>query len=269
SIKAAQSGADEVYLDEERLDLGSPFASRVLQFANLFRDGRDIPLSFQTRNTIPTAAGLASSASGFAALTKALCLAFDLGLSETEKSLIARLGSGSATRSFWHGFVKWPKGEAADGSDSHGIKLDQSWDDLRIAIVPVDEGVKPQSSRDGMNHTSDTSPLFKAWPDQAEQDCSFIERAIIERRFSDLGQRVEANALAMHATMIAARPPLAYLTEKSWRILMQLWQARREGLEAYATMDAGPNVKLIFLASSEHDVLQVFPNATVVSPFDA
>ena len=267
AIEPAPAGRDEVLLDGQSLDLQSAFATRALQFADLFRGQRTLPLRIETRNTIPTAAGLASSASGFAALTKALCGAFALSLSETDMSRIARIGSGSATRSLWHGFVKWPKGSAPDGFDSHGIHLDHVWNDLRIAIVPIDKSEKPQSSRNGMNHTAQTSPLFAAWPDQAEADCAFIEAAIKERNFVDLGPRVEANALAMHATMIAARPPLAYLTDKSWAVLARLWEARARGLMAFATMDAGPNVKLIFEAVSTDDVLSVFPKATVISPF--
>lgn len=178
------------------------------------------------------------------------------------------MGSGSAARSIWHGFVRWSKGEAPDGSDSHGVRLDHVWSDLRIAIIPVDTGAKPQSSRDGMNHTKRTSPLFAAWPAQADADCRFIEDAIAEQRFADLGPRVEANALAMHATMLAARPPLAYLTSKSWDVLARLWDARQDGLLAYATIDAGPNVKLIFLDQSTNDVLTVFPKAEVIAPFD-
>lgn len=267
AVAPSVSGQDEVLLNGAHLDPGSAFATRALRFADIFRAGKEIPLRIESENTIPTAAGLASSASGFAALTKALCAAFDLGLSETEMSRIARIGSGSAARSFWHGFVRWSKGEAADGWDSYGSRLNHTWDDLRIAIVPVNKGVKPQSSRDGMNHTVETSPLFAGWPAQAEADCAFIEQAILARDFAALGPRVEANALAMHATMIAARPPLAYLTEKSWNILSRLWQARTEGLEAYATMDAGPNVKLIFEARSEHEVLAIFPDAAVVEPF--
>ncbi|MEO1020484.1 MAG: diphosphomevalonate decarboxylase, partial [Pseudomonadota bacterium] len=107
------------------------------------------------------------------------------------------------------------------------------------------------------------------WPAQAEADCAFIEDAICEKRFDELGPRVEANALAMHATVLAARPPMTYLTWQSWQVLERLWQARAQGLAAYATMDAGPNIKLVFLEQSTADVLRVFPDATVISPFDA
>ena len=268
AIAPAQDGKDTVLLDGEVLSPDTSFARKALAFVDLFRAGRDLPLTITTRNTIPTAAGLASSASGFAALTKAVNGAFGLGLSDTELSLIARVGSGSASRSLWHGFVRWNMGKAEDGSDSFGVPLDVSWPDFRIAIVEVDTGPKAQSSRDGMNHTVATSPLFSAWPAQAETDCRAVEDAILARNFNALGQVAEGNALAMHATMQAARPALTYLNGQSWNVLNRLWDARKDGLEAYATMDAGANVKLIFLDSATDDVTALFPDAKVISPFD-
>ncbi|MBN9670997.1 diphosphomevalonate decarboxylase [Roseibium aggregatum] len=269
TVGPAPSGRDVVSHNGDILASDDSFARRALQFADLFRAGRssDLPLSITTRNTIPTAAGLASSASGFAALTRALCGAFGLDLDETDMSRIARLGSGSAARSLWHGFVRWNKGDRADGLDSYGERLDLDWPAFRIAIVALDKGPKPQSSRDGMNHTTQTSPLFPPWPAQAEQDCKAIEAAIAAQAFDDLGPLVEANALGMHATMMAARPPLCYLTGETWTVLHRLWQARADGVAAYATMDAGPNVKLIFLEDSTDDVLTLFPQASVIAPF--
>lgn len=266
-VAPSEIGYDSVSLNGENLALDSAFARKALKFADLFRGESNAPLTITTRNTIPTAAGLASSASGFAALTQALCGAFGLGLNKSEMSLIARLGSGSATRSLWHGFVRWDKGTRDDGDDSFATPLDLDWPEFRIAIVPVDIGPKSHSSRDGMNHTVDTSPLFSAWPEMAEADCAFIENAVKEQDFSALGARVEANALAMHATMQAARPALTYLNRDSWTILDRLWQARAEGLQAYATMDAGANVKLIFLNDSTDTVTELFPEAQIITPF--
>ncbi|MEM8591794.1 MAG: diphosphomevalonate decarboxylase [Pseudomonadota bacterium] len=247
--------------------VGTPFALKVWTFVNLLRRNQDIPLRIETTNSIPTAAGLASSASGFAALTKALASAFQLALRGTELSMISRLGSGSATRSFWHGFVRWERGQAADGSDSFAQPVDAPWPEFRIALIPVDTGPKAQSSRDGMTHTVETSPLFPHWPEQAEADCKAIEAAIRAQDFSTLGAVAEANSLAMHATMMAARPALTYLKPHSWEALNRLWQARAQGLEAYATMDAGANVKLIFLAPSEPDIRALFPAAQIIDPF--
>ena len=261
--------ADSLTFNGTSLEPTDPAARKVWRFVDLFAGATRPSLSIATENSIPTAAGLASSASGFAALTLALDQAFDTKLPTETLSMLARFGSGSATRSFWHGFVKWDKGHAADGSDSHGHLVQANMDDLRIAIVAVDTGPKSQSSRDGMNHTVATSPLFAAWPERAEADCAAIERAVKDEDFQTLGELSEANALAMHATMMAARPALTYLKPGSWQVLDTLWAARRDGLAAYATMDAGANVKLIFLDSTTQDMLSVFPNAQVIHPFES
>ncbi|MFY0596728.1 MAG: diphosphomevalonate decarboxylase [Cognatishimia sp.] len=267
-VAPSDTGQDQVSLNGEALALDTSFASKALNFVDLFRGNNETPLNITTKNTIPTAAGLASSASGFAALTRALCGCFGLDLSEAEMSLIARLGSGSASRSLWHGFVRWDKGVAENGADSFAHPVSVDWPDFRIAIIPVDTGPKSHSSRDGMNHTVDTSPLFEAWPAQAEKDCNAIERFVREKDFTALGQHAEANALAMHATMQAARPAITYLNARSWSILDQLWRARQKGLEAYATMDAGPNIKLIFEAKSASDIQSEFPDAQIIAPFE-
>lgn len=269
AVGPSEDGQDHVSLDGQDLPPSSAFARKALAFADLFRGEIEAPLRIDTRNTIPTAAGLASSASGFAALTKALCGCFGLKLEAQEMSLIARLGSGSATRSFWHGFVRWDKGTQPDGADSFATPLNADWLDFRIAILPVDTGPKLLSSRDGMNHTVATSPLFAPWPARAEQDCAAIEAAIYDRDFARLGAMAEANALAMHATMQAARPSVTYLTAQSWAFLEQLWRARAEGLEAFATMDAGANIKLIFLKKTEEDLIRAFPAAQIIAPFSA
>ena len=260
---------DSLTFNDHVLDATDPAAKKVWRFVDLFTGPDRTPLRIATQNSIPTAAGLASSASGFAALTLALDQAFDTQLSKETLSMLARFGSGSATRSFWHGFVKWNKGHMADGRDSHAHLVKGKMNDLRIAIVAVDTGPKSQSSRDGMNHTVATSPLFGTWPEQAEADCTAIERAVKEGEFDTLGQLAEANALAMHATMMAARPALTYLKPASWQVLETLWAARNEGLAAYATMDAGANVMLIFQDRATQDMRQVFPEAQVINPFES
>ena len=109
--------------------------------------------------------------------------------------------------------------------------------------------------------------LYQTWPTQAETDCAALEAALRAEDFDNAGQIAEANALAMHATMMAARPALTYLKPASWAVLETLWQARADGLASYATMDAGANVKLIFRAGSASDVLIAFPQAQVIDPF--
>ena len=243
-------------------------ARKIWSFVDLFCGPERPKLSIETNNTIPTAAGLASSASGFAALTLALNDAFEADLPLSILSMLSRFGSGSATRSFWHGFVRWDKGTRNDGTDSFASPLNVLFPGFRIAIVPVDTGPKSHSSRDGMTHTVRTSPLFDAWPERAEADCKLIERAINGHDFTTLGSLAEANAMAMHATMLAARPALCYLKPDTWTTLEKLWDARRQGLQAFATMDAGANVKLIFLSETEKDVRTLFPRATIIDPFE-
>ena len=240
---------------------------RTFAFIDLWRRGEAQPLHIDTRNTIPTAAGLASSASGFAALTLALARYWQLDIADSDLSAIARLGSGSAARSLWHGFVKWQRGTRDDGSDSHAAPLASDWQELRIALVEIDGGTKKTASGDGMNHTTATSPLYAAWPATAAADLAAIEAAIHARDFRTLGSVAEANALAMHATMLAARPALCYLQAQTLATLQRLWQARADGLDIYATIDAGPNVKILCRADDEAAARAIFPQALWVNPF--
>lgn len=264
--RIAPEARDALIFNGTELAADDPAAEKVWRFVAHFRP-EGAPIRIETDNTIPTAAGLASSASGFAALTKALDGAFQTNLPLDVLSQLARFGSGSATRSFWHGFVRWARGQAEDGSDSFARPLDVAWPEFRIAILPVDTGPKAQSSRDGMGHTLATSPLYKVWPEQAEADCEAVERHLKAKDFAELGQVVEANSLAMHATMLAARPSLSYLQAASWERLETLWSARQDGLEAFATADAGANIKLIFLEDALEAVLALFPDAEIIAPF--
>ena len=258
---------DTLVFNGKFFDVHEPFAKRVFNFIDYFRANRTLPLKVESSNSIPTATGLASSASGFAALTLALDKAFHLQLPESTLSIIARIGSGSAARSLWHGFARWNRGKCADGMDSYAHHLPIEWPALRIAIITVDTKQKSHSSRDGMNHTMATSPLFINWPAQAERDCDTIEKALRNRDFVTMGETAEANALGMHATMLAARPTLQYLKSQSWSVLETLWKARSEGLVAYATMDAGANIKILYLENAEPSIKELFPSANCIAPF--
>jgi len=262
------SEQDTLIFNGTKMASDTAAAAKIWRFVDLFCGVGRPALAIETSNNIPTAAGLASSASGFAALTLALNAAFACNLSKPTMSMLARFGSGSATRSFWQGFVRWDAGDAPDGSDSFATPLEVDFPSFRIAILTVDSGPKSHSSTDGMTHTVRSSPLFENWPDKANADCAEIERHIRNGNFVAIGELAEANALAMHATMMAARPAVCYLKPETWSILQDLWRARQDGLVAYATMDAGPNVKLVFEESTASDVLNVFPNAQMINPFE-
>ncbi|WP_409525450.1 diphosphomevalonate decarboxylase [Nitrincola sp. MINF-07-Sa-05] len=261
--------ADEVWLNGERQRPETMFASRVSAFIDLFRQHSSFSLKVETHNNIPTAAGLASSASGFAALALALNECLELQLNRQQLSVVARLGSGSACRSVFDGFVEWRMGQREDGMDSHGIPLDQQWPDLCIGLIKVDASTKAVDSRAGMQRTLETAHLYQSWPLQAATDLSRLQQAIETQDFALLGECAEQNALSMHATMIASWPPLLYWQPDSITAMRQVWQLRQEGLPVYFTMDAGPNLKLLFEVSAREALLEQFPGMEIVQPFCA
>ncbi|HBD24176.1 MAG TPA: diphosphomevalonate decarboxylase [Oceanospirillaceae bacterium] len=256
----------QVYLNGVEQAGESAFVVQLKAWLSLFLP-TGISLRIETRNTIPTAAGLASSASGYGALALACNELCGWQLDYTSLSALARLGSGSASRSLWHGFVKWQAGEAANGHDSVAYVLPERWPQLRVGILTVSDAKKAVSSREGMGRTVQTSALFKQWPAQAASDMQHIEQAIMENDFVALGQRAEHNAMSMHATMQAAWPPLVYWQPESLAAMQQVWELRQQGLEVYFTMDAGPNLKLLFEAANTATILQHFPTLEVIQPF--
>lgn len=273
-VKFAKT-ADKVFLNGKPAP--ADFVARISKFLNLFRaDGQFFEV--RTKNNIPTAAGLASSASGFAALVKALDQLFGWGCNECELSMLARLGSGSAARSLYDGFAVWHAGVRVDGMDSYaesfsdvrknkGVQAQPAWKNLRIGVLEVSKSRKKTGSTDGMNRTVETSELYEAWPAQADCDFDELRTAIAAQDFAMLGKIAENNALAMHATMLAAWPPLCYWKPQSVALMQKVWQARDNGLELYFTMDAGPNLKLLFLKKDQAAVKKLFPKVQIVNPW--
>lgn len=269
-IKPSVSGQDEVYLNGNKVDSSDRFAAKVSAFINLFRRELNQPVVVKTVNNIPTAAGLASSASGFAALMLAVNDFYRLGLNESMLSAFARMGSGSASRSIYQGFVEWQKGTREDGMDSCAVPLNINWRDFRVGLLKVATGKKKVDSRAGMQRTVDSAPLYKSWPEQAAKDLLTIKRALESRDFELLGETAEQNALSMHATMIGSWPPLLYWQPESVAAMHRVWELRSLGVPVYLTMDAGPNLKLLFTEESEQQVRDAFPELSdldLVAPF--
>ena len=152
------------------------------------------------------------------------------------------MGSGSASRSLYQGFVEWNKGTRDDGMDSFAVKLPDTWPGFRIGLLKVATGVKKVDSRSGMQRTVESAQLYQSWPQQAAQDLAAIKRAIADRDIELLGQTAEQNALSMHATMIASWPPLLYWQPESVAAMHRVWELRNLGVPIYLTMDAGPNL---------------------------
>jgi diphosphomevalonate decarboxylase len=261
---------DQFILNGEPIDPATPFAQRLSTFLDLFREPCRAPgFEVITDNTIPTAAGLASSASGYAALVLALNDLAGWDLPRQLLSMLARLGSGSASRSLFTGFACWHRGERADGTDSFAEAIETTWSDLRIGILTLTEAEKPVGSRAGMQRTLETSPRYAEWPARAEVDFELLQRAIVQRDFETLGATAEANALEMHATMRAAVPPLDYFLPETRTHIDRVQHLRAAGLPIYLTIDAGPNVKLLFQAAHTTEVAAAFPALEIIDPFGA
>jgi diphosphomevalonate decarboxylase len=211
---------------------------------------------------------LASSASGFASFILALNQLCQWELASYELSILARLGSGSACRSIWPGFVEWQMGTRTDGMDSHGILIDSSWEELGIGLFIVSEQEKKISSREAMQRTKESSCFYPHWPKKAVDDLITIKESIFSKEFETFGKTAESNALTMHAMMLSSSPPISYFEPETINAMQRIWEARQEGLSLYFTQDAGPNLKFLFLKKEEECIKSLFPKVHIIYPFN-
>jgi diphosphomevalonate decarboxylase len=220
-------------------------ASRIFDHLDLVVPRRR-PAQVVSENNFPTAAGLASSSSAFAALTVAAAADAGLDLTSRQLSALARRGSGSACRSLWGGFVEWRPGMAHDGSDSHGVPLapPDHWD-VAMVVVIVDSGKKSIGSRDAMIRTQTTSPMYKAWVTSYDRDLRQARQAVLDLDLEKLGTAMERSTWKMHSTALTADPSIRYIRSTSLAVIEQVEHMRSKGIGAWWTMDAGPNVKVL------------------------
>jgi diphosphomevalonate decarboxylase len=196
-------------------------------------------------NDFPTSAGLASSASAFAALALASTLAADLHLDPDDLSDLARRSSVSAARSIFGGFVELAAGTpGATVLAATELAPADHWD-LRVVVAVTREGAKETSSTNGMRVTQRTSPYFPAWVETAPSTAAQVHGAILARDFDALGSAAEASALRMHAAAMAASPAIVYWNGATVEVLAAVRRLRASGVPVYATIDAGPHVKAI------------------------
>jgi diphosphomevalonate decarboxylase len=199
----------------------------------------------ESENNFPTAAGLASSASGFAALALAALTASGADRTEWEASRLARRSSASAARSIFGGFVELDK----EAEAAVPVVPGTHWN-LAMLVAVVEDAQKPVSSTLGMEHTRETSPFYAAWVERAPDTFALVKRALLHKDFDALASSVEHSTLAMHATMASAVPPVLYLRGTSMELIHAISARRKAGYPEAFTMDAGPNVKLI--TTEEH-----------------
>ncbi|MGH7898188.1 MAG: diphosphomevalonate decarboxylase, partial [Candidatus Binatia bacterium] len=218
-------------LRSDRVDgLPAAPARRVVEFLASFRArfGIDRPARAAVASNFPVAAGLASSASTFAALAKAAVSAAGLDVTNAELASVARLGSGSACRSVFGGFVEWLPAET--GSAVAPLAPENHWP-LAIVVAVTSESPKAVGSREGMTRTAATSPYYRAWLDSGAVDFAAARGAILARDLSSLGPVVERNCLRMHAAAMAADPPLLYWEPATVAVMRRVSDLRAGGLE--------------------------------------
>lgn len=232
-------------------------AIKISKFMDIVREigGTSAHAYIESDNYVPTAAGLASSASAYAALAAACDKALNLGLTGKALSRLARRGSGSASRSIYGGFVEWEKGHDDETSYSFPVEADNWENDLAMIFVVINNKSKKVSSRAGMSLTRDTSRFYQYWLDHVDEDITAVKHAINQKDFKQLGEVIEANGLRMHATNLGAQPPFTYMVDDSYLVMDIVHQCREAGYPCYFTMDAGPNVKILVEKKNQQAVI--------------
>jgi diphosphomevalonate decarboxylase len=249
TVEHRDGGAHEIYLVQEdgtqEAATGSfhqraaDHLDRMLQWA-----GRSGSFRVETRNSFPASAGMASSASGFAALTLGAAAALGRELSGRESSILARRsGSGSASRSVFGGYVEWPAAGSGEDCYAEVLAPAEHWA-LADVVALVETGPKEVSSLDGHRRAT-TSPHFARRRELIPERLERTRRGIRERDLASLGEVIEEDAIELHLIAMSSRPAIFYWKPATLAVLEAVHQLRREGCLAYATMDAGANVHVI------------------------
>jgi diphosphomevalonate decarboxylase len=216
------------------------------------RAGSSVKARVESRNNFPLGAGIASSASGFAALTAAGAAALGLALSERELTILARRESGSASRSIPGGFVEWYAADADGDSYAETIAPPDHWA-LADVIAILDSSPKKTGSAEG-NRLARTSPLQAARVADAPRRLEICRRAVRERDFPALAGILEEDTRRMHEVMRTSSPALNYLAPATEELMRAIPAWRTEGLPVAYTIDAGPNVHCLCPEESAAEV---------------
>lgn len=223
---------------------GAPLA-RVVKHLDRLRErsGSELRCRVSSHNSFAASAGLASSASAFAALTVAGFAALGAKVEPGEQSAFARMGSGSAARSIFGGFVEWHAGEDHASSRAEPVAPAEHWD-LHDVVAVLSEGEKKVGSHEG-HEVADTSPLNAGRVARVPDLLREVREGILARDVHRVGRAAEEDALLMHAVMMTSRPSLLYWSPQTLAGLHAVRAWREEGLAVYATIDAGPNLHLL------------------------
>ncbi len=234
---------DRVVIDGETRF--GPARDRVVQHLGRIRGraGVDTRARVESTNTFPLGTGIASSASGFAALTLAGAAAIGLDRTPRELSTLARLGSGSAARSVPGGFVEWHAADTDEGSYAESIAPPEHWD-LRDLVAVVSRQPKQTGSTEG-HAAAALSSYYASRLLELRRRIPTVRKALLARDMDTLGPEAEAEAISLHVVAMTGRPPIIYWQPETVALLHQVHAWRAAGIPVYFTLDAGPNVHLL------------------------
>lgn len=237
-------------------------AERVIKHLDRIRNIAKINLKAKmvSDNNFPSGTGLASSASGFAALTVAGAKAAGLNLSEKELSILARQGSGSACRSIPSGFAEWLNGNTSESSYAIQIFPPDYWSIADVVAI-ISKEKKEVSSSVG-HQAANTSLFFQIRVSKMAEKNKLIKKMIKERNFEKFGELIEQEALEFHAITLTQKPPLIYWTPNTVLLMKAVQKWRKQGLSVYFTLDTGQDIHLI---CQKKDAKEVSRRALAIS----
>lgn len=247
-----EATSDEFVLNGDA-QAGASADPKLTRFLAYLRAQHDVPpLRITSANNFPTAAGLASSAAGFAALVTAVNALCELQLGTSQLSALARAGSASAARSILGGFV----GLTEPDYVADEIAAKQHWD-LCVVVAITDAGKKSVPSTEGMTRSAATSPYYANWVDTSASDYKRAHAAVLDKNFADLAEVSEHSCLKMHAVMQTSQPPLMYWNSASLACIHKIQELRAQGVEVFFTIDAGPQIKAVCTPDSAPSVAKI------------
>jgi len=236
---------DEVELlgegfEEDEVEKVKKHLDRVRKIARIETKAKVV-----SKNNFPKAAGMASSASGFAALSVAASAACGLELSERELSVLARNGSGSASRSIPGGVSVWYTGETDESSYAERIDYPDEWNLRVLLVMAEDTSAKKVSTTEGMALSKATSPYYNLGVEEAKKNIERLKIAMNNGDWTAFGKVVEDECYRLHSICMTTTPNLLYWRGITIEIFQEMYKLREQGVEAFFTVDAGPHVHIV------------------------
>lgn len=206
-----------------------------------------------SRNNFPTAGGLASSASGFAALTVAGSFAAGVHLSEKKLSILARQGSGSACRSIPDGFVEWLDGDTNESSYGVTIFPADYWNLVLITVI-VGEEEKEVGSTEGQKLVL-SNPFYPVRLSRMNEKIRYLKKLIKDKNFTEFGKLIEQEALELHAMTLTSNPSILYWQPETIKIMKLIREWRKKNIQVYFTIDSGPHPYLVCEEKNQQELV--------------